>query len=43
LYYIFGTLAGGRKLIQFEDDSSLSEEFVHQIDNFSHNDEHHDA
>ena len=42
LYYIFGTLAGGRKLIQFEDDSSLTEDFVHQIDNFK-NDEHHDA
>lgn len=35
LYYIFGSIANGRKLIQFEDDSSLSEELVHQIDNFS--------
>jgi hydrophobic/amphiphilic exporter-1 (mainly G- bacteria), HAE1 family len=42
LYYIFGTLAGGRKLIQFEDDSSLTEDLVHQIDNFK-NDDHHDA
>jgi len=42
LYYIFASLANGRKLIQFEDDSSLSEEFVHSIDNFSHNDEEHD-
>jgi len=40
LYYIFGTLANGRKLIQFEDDSSLSEELVHQIDNFSKTDDH---
>jgi HAE1 family hydrophobic/amphiphilic exporter-1 len=40
LYYIFGTLANGRKLIQFEDDSSLSEELVHQIDNFSKTDNH---
>jgi len=40
LYYIFATLANGRKLIQFEDDSSLSEELVHSIDNFSHNEEH---
>jgi HAE1 family hydrophobic/amphiphilic exporter-1 len=40
LYYIFGTLASGRKLIQFEDDSSLSEDFVHQIDNFSTTEDH---
>ena len=40
LYYIFASLANGRKLIQFEDDSSLSEELVHSIDNFSHNEEH---
>lgn len=39
LYFIFGTLAGGRKLIKYEEDSSLSEEFVHQIDNFSHTEE----
>lgn len=40
LYYIFGTLANGRKLIQFEDDSSLSEELVHQIDNFPKTEDH---
>jgi HAE1 family hydrophobic/amphiphilic exporter-1 len=39
LYYIFGSLAEGRKLIKFEEDSSLSEVFVHQIDDFSHNEE----
>ena len=44
LYYIFGTIANGRKLIQFEDDSSLSEELVHSIDNFSTTEDHdHDA
>ena len=40
LYYIFGSIASGRKLIQFEDDSSLSEELVHQIDNFSKHEDH---
>ncbi|TRW27269.1 efflux RND transporter permease subunit [Flavobacterium zepuense] len=40
LYYIFGSLANGRKLIQFEEDSSLSEGFVHSIDNFSNTEEH---
>ena len=39
LYYIFGTLADGRKLIKYEDDSSLSEEFIHMIDDFSSDDE----
>ena len=34
LYYIFGSLAKGRKLIKNEEDSSLTEELVHQIDNF---------
>ncbi|PZR08104.1 MAG: hydrophobe/amphiphile efflux-1 family RND transporter [Flavobacterium psychrophilum] len=34
LYYIFGSIADGRKLIKDEDDSSLTEELVHQIDNF---------
>ncbi len=34
LYYIFGSLAEGRKLIQEEDDDSLSEDVVHQIDAF---------
>jgi HAE1 family hydrophobic/amphiphilic exporter-1 len=34
LYYIFGTLAHGRKLIKNEEQSPLSEDFVHQLDNF---------
>jgi HAE1 family hydrophobic/amphiphilic exporter-1 len=34
LYYIFGSIAEGRKLIKNEDDSSLTEEFVHAIDKF---------
>lgn len=34
LYYIFGSLANGRKMIQDEDDSSLTEDFVHSIDAF---------
>ncbi len=34
LYYIFGSLAEGRTLIKNEDDSSLTEDFVHKIDRF---------
>ncbi len=34
LYYIFGSMAKGRKLIKNEEDSSLTENLVHQIDNF---------
>ncbi|KAA6440367.1 efflux RND transporter permease subunit [Dyadobacter flavalbus] len=34
LYYIFGSLADGRKMIKDEEDSSLSEGFVHAIDTF---------
>ncbi|MCG9792539.1 efflux RND transporter permease subunit [Flavobacterium algicola] len=34
LYYIFGSLAAGRKLIKGEEDSSLSDGFVHYIDDF---------
>ncbi|HZY80059.1 MAG TPA: efflux RND transporter permease subunit [Cyclobacteriaceae bacterium] len=34
LYFIFGTLADGRRLIKDEDDESLSEDLVHQIDAF---------
>lgn len=45
LYYIFGKLAEGRKLIKNEDDSSLTEDLVHQIDNFpqtdDNNEQHH--
>jgi hydrophobic/amphiphilic exporter-1 (mainly G- bacteria), HAE1 family len=35
LYYIFGSLADGRKLIKDEDESSLSDEFVHLMDGFN--------
>ncbi|WP_418263255.1 efflux RND transporter permease subunit [Flavobacterium faecale] len=35
LYYIFGSLADGRKLIKGEEDESLTEGFVHYIDDFS--------
>lgn len=34
LYYIFASLAQGRQLIKNEEDSSLTEEFVHSIDKF---------
>jgi HAE1 family hydrophobic/amphiphilic exporter-1 len=40
LYFIFGTLADGRKLIKFEDESSLSGSLVQQMDNFSTHEEH---
>lgn len=42
LYYIFGSLAQGRKLIKNEDDSSLTEEFVHKIDDFPQTEESED-
>jgi HAE1 family hydrophobic/amphiphilic exporter-1 len=35
LYFIFGSIAEGRKLIKNENESSLTEDLVHQIDNFS--------
>jgi HAE1 family hydrophobic/amphiphilic exporter-1 len=34
LYFVFASWAQGRKLIKNEDDTSLSEDFVHNIDNF---------
>lgn len=34
LYYIFGSMAQGRQLIKDEDNSSLTEDFVHAIDTF---------
>jgi HAE1 family hydrophobic/amphiphilic exporter-1 len=34
LYFIFGSIAEGRKLIRNEDESSLTEDIVHQIDSF---------
>lgn len=39
LYFIFGTLADGRKLIKDEDETSLSEDFVHQMDSFPEEEE----
>jgi HAE1 family hydrophobic/amphiphilic exporter-1 len=39
LYLIFGSMAAGRKLIKYEEDSSLSEVLVHQIDKFSDTEE----
>lgn len=42
LYYIFGSLAQGRKLIKNEDESSLTEEFVHKIDDFPQTEESED-
>lgn len=39
LYYIFGSMADGRKLIKHEEDNSLSDVFVHQIDDFTHTEE----
>ncbi|MBU2996764.1 efflux RND transporter permease subunit [Cellulophaga baltica] len=35
LYFIFGSLADGRKLIRDEEDTSLSDDFVHQVDDFN--------
>lgn len=34
LYYIFGSIAQGRKLIRDEEDQALSESLVHQMDSF---------
>src|SRR6185369_5927529 len=34
LYYIFGKLAEGRQLIRDEEEGSLTEDLVHQMDNF---------
>lgn len=39
LYYIFGSLAKGKKMIKDEDEGSLTENFVHQLDNFPLNEE----
>lgn len=35
LYYIFGSLAEGKKLIRDEEDDSLTEDLVHKVDDFS--------
>ncbi|WP_461094287.1 efflux RND transporter permease subunit [Spirosoma gilvum] len=34
LYYIFGSLADGRKMIKDEEDESLTENLVHSVDHF---------
>jgi hydrophobic/amphiphilic exporter-1 (mainly G- bacteria), HAE1 family len=39
LYYIFGSLAEGRKLITDEDKTSLTEDIVHQLDKFPQTDD----
>jgi HAE1 family hydrophobic/amphiphilic exporter-1 len=39
LYYIFGTLAAGRKLIRDEDEDSLTEDLVHRMDDFPQQDD----
>ena len=39
LYFIFGSLADGKKLIRDEEDGSLTEGFVHEIDSFSNSEE----
>jgi HAE1 family hydrophobic/amphiphilic exporter-1 len=42
LYFIFGSLADGKKLIRDENESSLSDDLVHAIDQFSTLDERDD-
>jgi HAE1 family hydrophobic/amphiphilic exporter-1 len=37
LYYIFGTIASGKKLIKDEDDESLTEDVARHIDHFPTN------
>ncbi|MFP9112353.1 efflux RND transporter permease subunit [Flavobacterium sp. RHBU_3] len=39
LYFIFGKLADGRKLIKYEDENPLSEHLAHAIDDFKEVDE----
>jgi hydrophobic/amphiphilic exporter-1 (mainly G- bacteria), HAE1 family len=39
LYYIFGTMAEGRKMIRDEEDDSLTEDMVHRFDDFTQTDE----
>ena len=39
LYYIFGTIAEGRKLIKDQADDSLTEKFVHNVDDFPQTEE----
>lgn len=42
LYYIFGTMAEGRNLIKDEEDESLTENLVHQMDSFPQTEESED-
>jgi HAE1 family hydrophobic/amphiphilic exporter-1 len=42
LYYIFGSMAEGRKLIRDEGEDSLTENLVHQMDKFPQSDESED-
>jgi HAE1 family hydrophobic/amphiphilic exporter-1 len=42
LYFIFGTMAAGRKMIRDEDDGPLTEDIAHRMDNFPQNDESED-
>ncbi len=39
LYYIFGSIAEGRKLIKDEAENSLTEKFVHNVDDFPQTEE----
>jgi HAE1 family hydrophobic/amphiphilic exporter-1 len=42
LYYIFGSMAAGRKLIRDEDDETLTEDLVHRVDSFPQTNDHDD-
>ncbi|PAC29011.1 efflux RND transporter permease subunit [Flectobacillus sp. BAB-3569] len=42
LYYIFGSIAEGRKLIKDEENDSLTENLVHQLDSFPQPDDSND-
>lgn len=42
LYYIFGSMAEGRKLIKDEENDSLTENLVHQLDSFPQPDDSND-
>jgi HAE1 family hydrophobic/amphiphilic exporter-1 len=42
LYYIFGSMAEGRKLIRDEDEDSLTENLVHNLDKFPQSEESED-
>lgn len=35
LYFVFGTLADGRQLIRYEEEDSLTDDLVHQMEGFS--------